>query len=60
MRFALRLATGGAADLTPKDFGELAAQGFSREEVQETIGFAVFWVMNTIFNSAALAGLADD
>jgi hypothetical protein len=30
------------------------------EEVQEIIGFAVFWVMNTIFNSAALVALTDD
>jgi hypothetical protein len=30
------------------------------EEVQEIIGFAVFWVMNNILNSAALVALTDE
>jgi len=60
VHFALKVATTPAADLTPKDFRELAAAGLSREEVQETIAFAVFWVMNTIFNSAALVALTEE
>ena len=60
VHFALKMATTPAADLTPKDFRELAAAGLSPEEVQEAIGFAVFWVMNTIFNSAALVALTDE
>lgn len=60
VNFALKVATAPAADLTAKDFAELAAAGFSREEMQETIGFAVYWVMNTIFNSAALVALTEE
>ena len=60
VHFALKVATTPASDLTPKDFRELAAAGLSREEVQETIAFAVFWVMNTIYNSAALVALTDE
>lgn len=60
VHFALKLATTPTSDFTPKEFAELAALGFSREEVQETIGFAVYWVMNTIFNSAALVALSDE
>jgi alkylhydroperoxidase family enzyme len=59
VQFALKVATTPAADLTPKDFQEAAAAGLSREEVQETIAFAAFWVMNTIFNSAALVALSE-
>ncbi len=57
VQFALKVATTPAADLTAKDSSELTAAGLSREEVQEAIGFAVYWVMNTIFNSAALVAL---
>lgn len=60
VHFALKVATTPTVDLTPKDFRELTAAGFSREEVQETIAFAVFWVMNTIFNSAALVALTEE
>jgi len=38
----------------------MADDGSTREEVQEIIGFAVFWVPNTIFNAAALVALTDD
>lgn len=60
VHWALKIATTLAADLTPKDFREMADDGFTREEVQEIIGFAVFWVTNTIFNSAALVALTDE
>ncbi len=59
VEYALRIAT-GSADLQPKDFREMAAHGFSRDEVQEIIGFVAYWVMNMIFSQAALAALADD
>lgn len=47
-------------DLTPKDFREIAADGFSRDEVQEIIALAVFWVQNTMFNTAATVALTDE
>jgi alkylhydroperoxidase/carboxymuconolactone decarboxylase family protein YurZ len=59
VHWALRFAN-GTPDLTPKDFREIAADGFSRDEVQEIIGLAVFWVQNTMFNTAATVALTDD
>ena len=59
VRYALKMAT-AAADLTPTDFKEMAASGFSSEDVQETIGLAAWWTMNTVFNQSAVAGLSDD
>ena len=59
IHWALRFAS-STPDLTPKDFREMAAEGFSREEVQEIIGLAVFWVQNTMFNTAARVALTDD
>lgn len=47
-------------ELTPKDFREIAADGFSRDEVQEIIGLAVFWVQNTMFHTAAAVALTDE
>jgi alkylhydroperoxidase family enzyme len=39
VHFALKVVS-GAADLSPKDFAEMADHGFSREDVQEIIGLA--------------------
>ena len=47
-------------ELAPKDFREIAADGFSREGVQEIIALAVFWVQNTMFNTAATVALTDE
>jgi hypothetical protein len=59
IHWALRFAN-STPDLTPKDFREMADDGFSREEVQEIIALAVFWVQNTMFNTAARVALTDD
>ena len=59
VQYALRIAT-GAADLTAKDFQEMAAHGFSRDEIQEIIAFAAYWVMNMIFTQSAMAGLSEE
>lgn len=56
--YALRVAT-GSADLTPKDFKEMAAHGFSKEEIQEIIAFAAYWVMTMVFSQSALAALTE-
>jgi hypothetical protein len=57
--YALKIAT-SSADLTPKDFREMEANGFSKDEIQGLIGFAAYWTMNMVFNQAALAGLAEE
>jgi alkylhydroperoxidase family enzyme len=57
--WALRFA-GSTPDLTPKDFRQMADDGFSREEVQEIIALATFWVMNTMFNTAARTALTEE
>jgi alkylhydroperoxidase/carboxymuconolactone decarboxylase family protein YurZ len=59
VHWALKFAT-GTPDLTPKDFREMAEDGFTPEEVQEIVGFAVYWVGNTMFSTAARVGLSDD
>lgn len=59
VQHALRIAT-GSADLRPKDFQEMADQGFSKEEIQEIIAFAAYWAMNMVFTQAALAGLQEE
>ena len=56
---ALKIAT-GSADIQPKDFQEMAAHGFSKEDIQEIIGFAAYWTMNMVFTQAANAALADE
>jgi alkylhydroperoxidase family enzyme len=58
VRFALKVAT-GPTDLTQRDFAEMADHGFTRDDVQEIIGFSAFWVMNTTFTSAGNAALRD-
>jgi uncharacterized peroxidase-related enzyme len=59
VHYALRIAT-SSADLTRKDFEEMAAHGFSKEEIQEIIAFAAYWVMNMVFSQATYAALAED
>lgn len=59
VQYVLKFAM-SPADLTPNDFRDLEAQGFSREDVQEMIGCAAFSVANTIFTTSANTGLRDD
>jgi alkylhydroperoxidase/carboxymuconolactone decarboxylase family protein YurZ len=59
VQFALKVAA-GAADLTRADFDRMAAHGFTEDEVKQIIGFAAFWVMNTMFSASALVALADE
>jgi len=59
VQYALKIAT-GSADLTPKDFREMAAHGFSKEEIQEVIAFAAYWTMNMVFTQSANAALAEE
>jgi alkylhydroperoxidase family enzyme len=59
VEFALKVAA-GASDLTRADFDEMAAHGFTQDEVKQIIGFAAFWVMNTMFSASALVALADE
>ena len=58
VQYVLRFAT-NPAELQPKDFRDMDAHGFSREDVQEIAGFAAFAVFNTIFTTAALTALRD-
>ena len=59
VHYALKIAT-GSADLTPKDFREMAERGFSKEEIQEIIAFAAYWTMNMVFTQSANAALAEE
>jgi len=59
VKYVLQLAT-DPTQLQPKDFREMEAQGLSRENVQEMIGFAAFAVFNTIFTTATMTALRDD
>ncbi len=59
VHYALKIAM-DSANLTPKDFREMEQGGFSRDEVQEMIAFAAYWIMNMVFSQAALAGLSED
>lgn len=59
VHYALKIAT-GSADLTLKDFKEMAAHGFSREEIQEIIGFSAYWTMTMVFSQSALAALTEE
>ena len=59
VHYALKIAT-SSADLTPKDFKEMAAHGFSKEEIQEIIAFAAYWTMNMVFTQSANAALAEE
>ena len=55
----LRIAT-DSANLTSKDFQEMADHGFSKDEIQEMVAFAAYWNMNMVFSQAALAGLTEE
>jgi len=59
VHYALRIAT-GAADLTPKDFREMEAHGFSRDDIQDMIAFVAYWVGNIIFTQSATAAFAEE
>jgi hypothetical protein len=59
VHWALRFAN-STPELTSNDFREIAKDGFSRDEVQEIIALAVFWVQNTMFNTAATTALSDE
>jgi alkylhydroperoxidase family enzyme len=59
VRYTLKIAT-SSADLTPKDFREMEASGFSKDQIQAMIAFAAYWNMNMVFNQAALAGLTEE
>lgn len=59
VQYALKIAM-GSADLTPKDFKEMAAHGFAKEEIQEIIAFAAYWAMNMVFTQSANAALAEE
>ncbi len=59
VHYALKIAK-SSADLQPKDFQEMAERGFSKDEVQEIIGFAAYWTMTMVFIQSALAALAEE
>ena len=59
VHYALKIAT-GSANLQPKDFREMEAHGFSKEEIQEIIAFAAYWTMNMVFTQSANAALAEE
>ncbi len=59
VHYALKIAT-GSADLTPKDFREMGEHGFSKEEVQEIIAFAAFWIFNIVISQSMFAALAEE
>jgi alkylhydroperoxidase family enzyme len=58
VHWTLRIAA-DPAGLTPDDFRAMAADGFSAEEVQDIIGFTVFWVSNTMFTTASRVALTE-
>jgi hypothetical protein len=59
VKYVLRIAT-NPSELQPKDFLELQAHGFSREDVQETAACAAHALMNTIFTTVANTALSDE
>ena len=59
VKYVLQLAT-DPNQIQPKHFREMEAQGLSRENVLEMIGFAAFAVFNTIFTTAMSAAMLDD
>jgi alkylhydroperoxidase family enzyme len=59
VHYALKIAM-ESADFQPQDFRDMEAHGFSKDEIQEIIAFAAYWVMNMVFNQAASAGLAEE
>ncbi len=59
IQYALKIAM-DSADLKPKDFREMAENGFSKEDIQEIIGFVAYWMMNIIFTQSANAALTEE
>lgn len=59
VKYTLKIAT-DSANLKPKDFKEMAEHGFSKEDVQEMIGLAAFWIMNIVISQSTVAALAED
>lgn len=59
VEYALRVAT-DSANLTPKDFTEMEAHGFSKGEIQQIIAFAAYWMMNIVFSQSVTAALAEE
>lgn len=59
VQYALKIAT-DSANLQPKDFREMAEHGFSKEEIQEIIGFAAYWAMTMVFTQSANAALREE
>ena len=59
VQYALKIAT-RSADLAPKDFREMAEHGFSKEEIQEIIGFAAYWAFTIVINQSIVAAVKDE
>ncbi len=59
VHYALRIAT-DSANLKPKDFREMEAHGFTKEDIQEIIGFAAYWTMTMVFSQSAAAALSEE
>lgn len=59
VKYALKIAT-DSANLKPKDFKEMAEHGFSKDDVQEMIGLAAFWIMNIVISQSVVAALAEE
>lgn len=59
VQYALKIAI-SPADIRSKDFAELEARGFSREDVQDMIAFAAYAVMQTIFATVTNTALRDE
>ena len=59
VHYALKIAA-GSADLQPKDFKDMAAQGLSQDEIREIIAFAAYWAMNMVFTQSAMAALREE
>ena len=59
VHYALKIAT-GSADLKPKDFREMEARGFSKDEIQGIIAFAAYWNMTMVLTQSANAALAEE
>jgi alkylhydroperoxidase family enzyme len=58
VQYALKIAL-DSANLQPQDLRDMEAHGFSKEEIQEIIGFAAYWIMNIVFSQSMLAGLEE-
>jgi alkylhydroperoxidase family enzyme len=56
VRYVLKIAT-ESADLQPKDFRDMEAHGFSKDEILEIIGYAAYINMNIVFSQAMFAGI---